>query len=338
MESIESNVQKVSDFKEAREPTTSEITTRKRGDRQKLFEAGYSELCQNLPMDRKHEEKAEKMFMDLSERIQKRLYKEMKKLHKTRDLEKDGQDANSMAKHRRKEWKDKKGKGRRHHKGDKCDKSEKRKHGRHGKWKHEKKDKHLKMAEKLKTWPEGITHVFFDGHNMLFEDKAILKMQAAHNVKEAEEAVANIAFEFSKAKGNFDAVLVFDRAQQHSQKEVIGKDGLSVLEFNVCSASPSYRTSAHALFDFISKERTFDECLLVTSDESLQLKAKELGLKHIMKSKKWFKLVKKDVGFETYHKIISDASFSFLEKEGLETERRTELSEIAENMDDFIIE
>ena len=60
----------------------------------------------------------------------------------------------------------------------------------------------------------------------------------------------------------------------------------------------------------MEKKESFENILIVTSDIGLQSRLKDKGVKHIMKSGNWFKLVKENIGQENYNMILSNEESS----------------------------
>ena len=202
---------------------------------------------------------------------------------------------------------------------ERCEKSEKAER----RTKKEKKERPVReeIAKKYEEWPTtGVTKVFLDGNNMLFADKFLLKLRLKRQQRQAEEALSKLASNFASRIGNFHTVLVFDTIKIPTSKATIfSTEGGKVLEFETCEARPKYSTSDDALVEWMGSQSKSEECLVVTSDRGLQLRLKEKGVTHLMKTGNWFRLVKTVLG-EEYTKIASEYSFASKEEEGTENE------------------
>jgi hypothetical protein len=144
---------------------------------------------------------------------------------------------------------------------------------------------------------------------MLFADKFLLKLRLKRKQRQAEEALSKLASAFASRIGNFHTVLVYDSIKIPTFKGTIPspREGGKNLEFEICSARPKYSTSDDALVEWMDSQSKPEECLVVTSDRGLQVRLKEKGVSHLMKTGNWFRLVKGVLG-EEYEKIASEYS------------------------------
>jgi hypothetical protein len=140
--------------------------------------------------------------------------------------------------------------------------------------------------------------IYLDGNNMLFVDNCIRKMCLNNKRALAEKCISDLAVEFAKILGVEQCVLVFDHTKNVSNVNV------GSLKFTVCSASPNFKTSDDALVDWMGGLSALENVLVVTSDVGLQIRLKEKGVKMLMKSGAWFKVVKPKLGDEKYAKIV----------------------------------
>ena len=167
---------------------------------------------------------------------------------------------------------------------------------------HERENK-KNLREEFKTWllkevKPNTKIVYLDGNNMFFVNSFIRKLCLNHKTKEAEILIGELAIEFGKIFGIDQLVLLFDTTNNLS-RTTIGS-----LKFSVCSASPNFKTSDDALVDWMDGS-AHDDILIVTSDLGLQIRLKEKGVKMIMKTGCWFKILKDKLGEEIFSKIIS---------------------------------
>lgn len=258
---------------------------------QRLLESGFQKLSQNLSLLRRSNGDVEHALQILNERKNKRTKKHDEEDSSESAEEEQGLSPNDQnqkvprSKHRfQREHSKRKDKER----SDKLDKP-KRKDG-------------ASIVNAYEEWPGSVRRVFLDGNNMLFVDNSIRKLRLARKQKEAERALANVGFEFAKGRANFHTVLVYDNTKQCSKNVIHVGD--QALNYEICSAGPQYKTSDDALVDWMSKEQNVADCLIVTSDRELQLRLKDKGLTHIMKTGNWFRLVKSALGADVYDKLV----------------------------------
>jgi hypothetical protein len=166
------------------------------------------------------------------------------------------------------------------------------------------RDEKKKLKEELKSWLQSELKaeakiVYLDGNNMLFVDDKIRKLCLKHKGKQAEKLIADLAMEIGKSLGIEQIVLIFDRTKN------VYSQTFGSLKFSVCSASPNFKTSDDALVDWMGGlSASINNILIVTSDVGLQIRLKEKGVKMIMKSGAWFKVLQAKLGEEVYKKII----------------------------------
>ena len=253
----------------------------------KLIEAGFNKPSQNLTLLRKNNGDVEAVLKVFTKRATRKALKE----EKSNPNEKEG-------------------KKEKRPRSDRPPKTE-RKEKRVPRERSEKKDRDQRnkqalskrLASKYQEWPTEIKCVFLDGNSMLFTDRLLLKLRMSGDQKGAEEALSQLASAFTKAKGCFSNVLIFDSIKMNtSNGSFIAQDGKSY-EMLVCSARPSFATSDDALLEWMENVKNPEECLVVTSDVELQFRLKEKGVSHLMKTQNWFKLVKQTLGDE-YSTIV----------------------------------
>ena len=174
----------------------------------------------------------------------------------------------------------------------------------------EKQKKKLERETKLKLkselLPFLLTEVksntkilYLDGNNMLFVDDWIRKLCLKHKGKEAENLISQLSQEFCKIFNVEKCILVFDRTNN------VYEVNSNSLKFTVCSASPNFKTSDDALVEWTDGLSAKDNVLFITSDVGLQVRLKEKGVKMIMKTGKWFKILKEKLGEEKYNLVIN---------------------------------
>ena len=139
--------------------------------------------------------------------------------------------------------------------------------------------------------------IYLDGNNLLFLNPIIRKLCLQQKRIKAENAIEELAIEFSMTFGIHHLVLIFDKTNNPKTLEI------GSLKFTVCSAIPNFNTSDDALVNLISGLSSHDDILIITSDLDLQIRLKEKGVKMIMKSGCWFKIMKEKL--EKFNEIIS---------------------------------
>ena len=139
--------------------------------------------------------------------------------------------------------------------------------------------------------------IYLDGNNLLFLNPIIRKLCLQQKRIKAENAIEELAIEFSMTFGIHHLVLIFDKTNNPKTLEI------GSLKFTVCSAIPNFYTSDDALVNLISGLSSHDDILIITSDLDLQIRLKEKGVKMIMKSGCWFKIMKEKL--EKFNEIIS---------------------------------
>ncbi len=149
-----------------------------------------------------------------------------------------------------------------------------------------------------------INQMYLDGNNMLFVDEKLRKLCLSRRKSVSEKLIANLAIELGKKLGLEEIILIFDNSKN------IYKTTIDSLNLCVVSAKPDYETSDDALVNWMEKKESFENILIVTSDIGLQSRLKDKGVKHIIKSGNWFKLVKENIGQENYNMIVSNEESS----------------------------
>ena len=139
--------------------------------------------------------------------------------------------------------------------------------------------------------------IYLYGNNLLFLNPIIRKLCLQQKRIKAENAIEELAIEFSMTFGIHHLVLIFDKTNNPKTLEI------GSLKFTVCSAIPNFNTSDDALVNLISGLSSHDDILIITSDLDLQIRLKEKGVKMIMKSGCWFKIMKEKL--EKFNEIIS---------------------------------
>ena len=141
--------------------------------------------------------------------------------------------------------------------------------------------------------------LYLDGNNMLFVDDLIRKLCLKKKGKEAEKLISELSQEFCKLFNIEKCVLVFDRT-----KNIYDVNSNS-LKFTVCSASPNFKTSDDALVEWMDGLSAKDNVLVITSDVGLQIRLKEKGVNMIMKTGRWFKIIKQKLGDDKYSQVLN---------------------------------
>jgi len=164
----------------------------------------------------------------------------------------------------------------------------------------------LVALQEYEEIPSYIERIYLDGNNMLFIEDSIRRLVLGKNRKRAEEILADIAYEFGLYLGaKFDIILVYDHSDWGVEKKIISEEKSS--EFTVLSASPKYKSSDDALVNWAQElgSDSVKKSLFVTSDRELQVRLSEAGASDIMKPGRWLKIVKKKLGEEKYHSLLS---------------------------------
>jgi len=132
---------------------------------------------------------------------------------------------------------------------------------------------------------------------MFFVDGYLRKLCLKGKSKETEKIIADLALELCKLLGIKECILVYDRTKNCYN---VNTDSL---KFTVCSASPNFKTSDDALVEWMVGLSAPENVLVVTSDKGLQIRLVEKGIKKLMKTGPFFKLLKEKLG-EGYEKIL----------------------------------
>jgi len=166
------------------------------------------------------------------------------------------------------------------------------------------KEERQKIKEDLKSWlldeiKPGTKIAYLDGNNMLFVDENLRKLCLSHKRSEAERLLVDLAKEMGKICNLEEIIVIFDTTK-NIYNQTIGS-----LKLSVCSARPNFETSDDALVVWMDGLSAFDSTLIVTSDVGLQIRLKEKGVKMIMKSGPWFKILKAKLSEEAFQKILN---------------------------------
>jgi hypothetical protein len=162
----------------------------------------------------------------------------------------------------------------------------------------------IKLTDKLS---EHTCKIFLDGNNMLFVREHIRKLCLKGNRKDAEEMLVKLSCEFIKQTSVKHLIVIFDQTDHIFTTNQISDDFLNLnlsksfytsedyknLNFilEVVSARPLYNTSDDYLVD-ISQSQDQDTSMYVTSDKGLQERLFSKGVKYIMSSGTWFRILK----------------------------------------------
>jgi|LauGreDrversion4_2_1035121.scaffolds.fasta_scaffold428530_2 hypothetical protein len=151
---------------------------------------------------------------------------------------------------------------------------------------------------------EDTCKVFLDGNNMLFVREHIRKLCLKGRRKEAEEMLVRLSCEYINQTSVKHLIVIFDQTDQifpsmevseNFHKLDLSESYTTSSTFNftleVISARPLFETSDDYLVS-ISQSQDNDSSLYVTSDEGLQERLFSNGVKYIMSSGTWFKLLK----------------------------------------------
>ena len=158
--------------------------------------------------------------------------------------------------------------------------------------------------KKLKDWPleNLVSSLYLDGNNMLFVDSFIRKLRLSRKKNEAEDILAKLIRAFSKEKSIAKTILVYDYCEK--KKPLNDENDLGI--FEVLSASPEFNSSDDALVEWANKINPSEKnkSIFVTSDRGLQKRLEQTGIKKIMGTGVFFKIMKEFLGIEKYNSLL----------------------------------
>lgn len=132
--------------------------------------------------------------------------------------------------------------------------------------------------------PDAATIAYIDGNNLFFSF-----MKNRRNMRQREEIITEKVVRWVEGKKDRfqKVILTFDRCKHPSTQ---GK-------LEVCGPLPRFRTSDDLLVDLAQKNPDkLDSCIFITSDRELIGKLMVIGVKHIMGSGTFVKLLIKELG------------------------------------------
>lgn len=153
--------------------------------------------------------------------------------------------------------------------------------------------------EDREEWDEMLKIVFLDGNNLLFIDSTIRTLSLKKQIEKAEACIVKLAEEFAKTVALKKVVVVFDDTR-------LPETGLqfdrSIVE--VRKARPGHRTADDYLVALLPSLGQQDSTGFVTSDRELIQRLGRAGAKNLVRSGKWFSILKAKLGGK-YDEVLS---------------------------------